>query len=193
MLQALWEGDADIAVLTESHLRDEDIFEYLEDGVTKNIKLNVSPYRVVNWHNRENMEMQRSGGVLIIARMGIDFTNVPQTRLPVEPLSCCSVRVHAIDGVGSPFRLTGLYIPPPPTAKMNAQFLESLTCDDELDFYGEERLNHIICGDFNPPSWSEMYDISMAESGLFDLSDPSVPTFPSGNSLDRFKARTPCF
>ena len=48
------------------------------------------------------------------------------------------------------------------------------------------RLNHIICGDLNPPSWQDGYEEWIGESGLWELSDPTIPTFPSGNALDRF-------
>ena len=121
----------DIAGLTELHLRDEDVGEDRERGAERLVKLLIDHYEVVNCYNRLEMGMIRSGGVLIIARVGIDFTAVSRRLLPAEPISCCSVAVQAADGLSSPFRLTGIGIPPPLTLRMSAELLSSPTCNSQ--------------------------------------------------------------
>ena len=110
----LWKNKVDIAILTESHLLDEDIFIIPADGKERIMKIHLAHYKVAHWHNRESTITQRCGGVLILTRPGIDTTPVPQNLLPDRPISCCSVVVEAVGGCSQPFRLTGIYLPPLP-------------------------------------------------------------------------------
>ena len=182
----LWENKVDIAVLTESHLLDEDIYKDPGDGKERIMLIQLSHYKIAHWYNRESTVNQRCGGVLVLARAGIDVTPIPQELLPARPLSCCSLIVEAIGGCSQPFRLTGVYLPPPPTARVTQQNISSLVADHPFCYLGGQRLNHILCGDFNSPSWPEIFEEWLSESGIWILSDPSTPTFPSGNALDRF-------
>ena len=80
-----------------------------------------------------------------------------------------------------------MYIcPPRPTARVTPNCVSSLTANHPFCFWDGCRLNHIICGDLNPPSWRDGFEECLSESGLWELSDPTAPTFPSGNALDRF-------
>ena len=182
---ALWKNKADIAVLTESHLLDEDIFTSTAEGKERIMKIHLTHYKVAHWHNRESTVTQRCGGVLILTRPGIDVTLLPQDILPQRPLSCCSLIVEAVGGCSQPFRLTGVYLPPPPTARVTKDQMSSLITDHPSCRWKGRLLNHILCGDFNPPSWQEQFDDWVGMSGLIELSDPSIATFPSGNALDR--------
>ena len=63
----LWEQKVDIAVATESHLLDDDIFTDPGEGKERKIKIQLDHYRVVRWRNREPSVTHRCGGVLILA------------------------------------------------------------------------------------------------------------------------------
>ena len=182
----LWNNNVDIAILTESHLLDEDIYTDPGDGKERIMHIQLDHYHIAHWRNRESSVGRRCGGVLILTRAGIDCTLVPQNLLPERPISCCSLIVTAVGGCCQPFRLTGIYLPPPPTAKVTPECVSSLTDDHSICFWNDSRLNHIICGDLNPPSWREGFEEWLEESGIWELSDPTTPTFPSGNALDRF-------
>ena len=54
--------------------------------------------------------------------------------------------------------------------------IDVLTDDNEYSRLGDEWLNHVICGDFNPTSWKEDFEIWTGEKGLWELTDPTVPT-----------------
>ena len=70
----LWKNKVDIAVLTESHLLDEDIFTTSSEGKERIMKLKLEHYKVIHWHNRESSVTQRCGGELILARPGVNVT-----------------------------------------------------------------------------------------------------------------------
>ena len=162
----LWKHKVDIAVITESHLLDKDIFQDPGDGKERIMRLKLEHYHVIHWHNREETVNHRCGGVLIIARAGIDCTLVPQDLLPSRPLSCCSLIVTAVGGCSLPFRLTGVYFPPPPTARVTHVQAAPLLHEHEYCKWENAQLNHIICGDLNPPSWKEDFDEWLSASGL---------------------------
>ena len=128
----------------------------------------------------------------MLARTGVDLDTIPRNLLPDEPISCRSIVIRAVDGVVSPFRLTGANIPPPPTLKMSETKLESLVKDNQWDTQEGEALNHVICGDLNPTSWYEMFGTWMMEAGFWYLSDPHAPTSPTGSCLDRFIIKNGC-
>ena len=122
---------------------------------------------------------------MILAKWGIEGDNVPQKFLPTRPLSCRSTVIHAIGDRSCQFRLTGVYLPPPPTAKMKPELLETLTRKNKYDAGQDARLNHLLCGDFNPTEWRENFEIWLGEAGLWELTDPDIPTFETGPALDR--------
>ena len=121
----------------------------------------------------------------MLARAGTNCTLIPQELLPVRPVSCCSMVVEAIGGRCQPFRLTGIYIPPPPTTRMTRERIAPLVAENSFGEWKGQKLGHMICGDLNPPSWRETFEEWLSEAGILELSDPQVPTFSSGNALDR--------
>ena len=181
----LWRQDVDIAVITESHLRDEDNFTDLGESKERHTRIRLDHYQIAHWRNREPETDHRCGGVLILSRPGIDCTLIPRDLLPRRPLSCCSLIVTAVGGCCQPFRLTGVYLPPP-TAKVTSRDVASLLDDHTFCYWNGQRLNHPICGDMNPPSCREDFEEWAGERGLWELSDPAEPTFSSGNALNRF-------
>ena len=64
--------------------------------------------------------------------------------------------------------------------------LEPQVRDDEFNHSGKGRLNHVICGNFNPTEWRETFEVWTGENGLWGLTDPATPTYPTGNALDKF-------
>ena len=73
ILSCLWAWDVDIAILTERHLRDEDIFlepRGHEGDISKRIfRIKMDNYGIAGWHNRESSEAYIGGGVLILAKI----------------------------------------------------------------------------------------------------------------------------
>ena len=183
----LWKLRVDIAVLTESHLLDEDIFLGRRKGKKRIPLITIDHYKIAHWHNRESTVKQRCGGVLILARPVIDVSLVPQELLPwwlLRPVSCCPMVVEAVGGCSQPFRHTGLYIPPSPTVRARGESVATILTENSFSSSKGQRLNHLICGDLNPTGWREQFEEWLGETGLLMLNDPQFPTFPSGNTLD---------
>ena len=115
----LWEHQVDVAVLTETHLIDEDMVTIHPTTGEHIPKITMSNYIVANWHNRESEVGHKKGGVAILVKNGIDFRTVPQQYMPLRPLSCCSVVIEAVCGRPNPFRISGIYFPPPPACSQD--------------------------------------------------------------------------
>ena len=92
--------------------------------------------------------------------------------------------VEAVGGCSQPFRLTSIYIPPPPMAKATGEKMAGILEENAFCSWRGQRLNHVVCGDLNPPGWREQFEEWLSETGLLELNDPRVPTYPSGNTLD---------
>ena len=91
-------------------------------------------YKILDWRNQEPGEQRSRGGVLILAKWGVECTVKSKEFLLDLPLNCCSVIIHAMEKKSSPFRLTGVYLPPPLTAKVKINLLEPLTKLREFRF-----------------------------------------------------------
>ena len=90
----LWEQQVDVAVLTETHLFDEDMeFEHPTTGERVPI-FAMKNFIVANWRNRESEAGRRKGGVLILLKPGLDFLKVPKSQMPLNPLSCMGEKTH---------------------------------------------------------------------------------------------------
>ena len=70
----LWEQSVDIAIITETHLTDEDIYKEVgeKEKAERIMLIQLDHYRLIHWRNRESSVKYRCGGVLILARPGID-------------------------------------------------------------------------------------------------------------------------
>ena len=105
----LWEHDVDIAILTESHLKDEDLFARQPYGDReKKFRFKLNHYKIIGWRNRES-EVVRigGGGGPIKAKTWVDCEVLGTEMAPGRPLNCCAITVESVAGCSAPFRLTG--------------------------------------------------------------------------------------
>ena len=65
--QFLRERRVDIAVLTEPHLRDGDIF-FVKQKEEQCFRFEIRHFKILHWRNRESTVRKIGGGVLIVAR-----------------------------------------------------------------------------------------------------------------------------
>ena len=172
-------------MLDESHLLGEDMFDDLEDGRGRLLEIRLDHFRIVRWRNRKSAVEKRCAGVSILARDRFDCALIPQDLPPKRPFSRCSLIVTAVGLRRQPFRRTGVCLPRPPTARLEKDSVSLLTRDHAHCHWGGRRLNHIICGDLNPPSWRGDFEEWITESSSLELSDPMTPTSHSGSTLDR--------
>ena len=108
----LWRCKVDIAILTESLLKDDDMIGDRGEGEDRVLSINLDHYNIANWRNRGSEAGWRCGGVLMLTRAGVDCVLAPQDLLPKRPASCRSLIVTAIGGRCQPFHFTGIYLPP---------------------------------------------------------------------------------
>ena len=108
----------------------------------------------------------------------------PKEKLPRLPLNCRPVTVRPGGVNGCPFRLTGAYFTL--AAEISTSKVDQITRGENQIFEDGAMLNHIICGDFNPTGWEEEYARWTCSAGMWELPDPSIPPFTTGNALDRF-------
>ena len=60
-----------------------------------------------------------------------------------------------------------------------------ITNTENRTTYENGRLNHLVCGDFNPTEWMKSFEEWVSHSGAWELSDPAVPTYTTENTLGR--------
>ena len=91
--------------------------------------------------------------------------------------------------MGEVVRISGVYIPP--SADATPHMLRALTDleSQSTDSQGNV-LSHLLVGDFNQHSWNkkadELFHEWMVDTGMWELSDPRVPTHRKGSTLDKF-------
>ena len=110
-----------------------------------------------------------------------------------HPLETCAIDLHPVRGTQESIRITGVYAPPRRTTDISMKMLlKCSTIRGKND--NAEQTPHLIMGDFNTPEWGELFDEWRSETGLWELTDPAVPTHNEGNALDRilFKNRWLC-
>ena len=69
---------------------------------------------------------------------------------------------------------------------MKPDLLGTLTRKNKHDAAQDARLNHLLFGDFNPTEWREGFEIWTGDAGMWELTDPNIPTFPFRNALVKF-------
>ena len=123
-----------------------------------------------------------------MAKIGTPCKRAPRECWPPDPIDTCSVLLCPTNAEGYALQITGIYIPP--SALATSEQLVSLT-DPRCRAAAMEGgpLSHLLIGDFNPNCWSEgdstQFQEWIMEQGMWDLTDPSLPTYVTGSSLDR--------
>ena len=160
-----------IAVITETHLLNHEA-----DA------LKIPRYSVLH---REGHSRQK-GGVLILAHGNVACRKL-ETATPLpRPIDGCSCMLYPTKDDQYPVRLTGIYIPQ--SAEATPELLAGVTqpCAEDQD----GPISQLVIGDHNANTWqggcSDKYYEWLSEAGLWELSDPDLPTFMSNAVIDKF-------
>ena len=164
----------DVGVITETHLLNHEA-----DA------LKIPHYSVLH---REG-HSRRKGGVLILAHENVACRKL-ETIIPLPRLvDGCSCMLYPTKDERYPIRVTGLYVPP--SAEADPELLAEVTqpCVEDRD----GQISQLIVGDLNTNTWrggcSDKYYEWLSEAGLWELSDPDLPTFKSNTVIDKFLLR----
>ena len=125
------------------------------------------------------------GGVEILARRGTPCgdSNAVAPRL-TTPSYSCSMVLYLQDGRGGALKITGVNLPP--SGGATAAVLGTLTAPGPDHICAGTRTGHLLCGDFNRPSWGAEYRIKTGSHGIRELPDPEGGARSSAHGLDRF-------
>ena len=175
--QVLFDFQVGVGIITETHLSKKEA-----DA------LNIPGFRVENSDARPD---DIYGGVCILVADSVVCTKLEDVPRPAQPVSACSVLLYPERRGDSCIRITGVYLPPPPTALITPEWVDPLTNPEaqSRDIRGD-MISHLLVGDFNQHSWAggndEKYHEWVTGSGAWELSDPEVPTHRQGSALDKF-------
>ena len=140
---------------------------------------------MVDWNGKRT----NKGGVLITAALGVACSKVKDLARPHKDIDACSCLLYPYHSVGEVVRISGVYIPP--SADATPHMLRALTDleSQSTDSQGNV-LSHLLVGDFNQHTWNkktdELFHEWMGDTGMWELSDPRVPTHRKGSTLDKF-------
>ena len=161
-----------VCVLTETHLRERDLS-----------KFKIRHYDIISSYCRVT-ENRIGGGVLILAHA---TCNIEKYTLPGDvpsPLETCSAKLFPTMNPDAVLILTGIYIPPGQTRELSMKKLETL-CEPCLADETSTPMSHILTGDLNTRTWSDLYEEWCSHYNLWDLCDPTEPTYTSGSTIDK--------
>ena len=161
-----------VCVITETHLRYHDVS-----------RINFGSYEIVAKYCRE-VEGRIGGGVMILVRKQFkaDIAEIVKTEL--EGLELCSIKLYVSSSESMTMLFTGLYIPPRITPDLTAGNLESIS-RPQINSKTRDKYSHLLTGDLNTTSWSELYEEWTQEEGLWALNDPTVSTINKGSTVDK--------
>ena len=175
LLNFLVEYQVHVGVITETHLLKPDAMNTIIPG-----------YTVLDADGKYT----HKGGVMIIADNKISHRSIPEnlTRRGRE-ISTCSCLIYPTHSVASVIRVTGVYIPP--SADATPDMVQFLTAPhNQVQTQNGEYINHLIVGDFNQHTWKgktdDLFHEWVGDSGMWELSDPTIPTHRKGSALDKF-------
>ena len=172
VLQALKIG---VCVATESHLRKEDLG-----------RIDIPGYAIVGNFCRKGLDMRIRGGVLILAQTTLTVDNVYDGQGDGIPIESCAVDLRPTQDPRDAIRITGVYISPNNTKNATLRMLQDCRAAVQGGKRsGDGKQTHLLIGDFNPPSWEELMMEWCGEDGLWELTNPNIPTHNAGNALDR--------
>ena len=162
-----------IGVITETNLLPQEV-----DALT------IPKYQILDKMGNS----KHKGGVMIMAKIGVACTVFKRVKKPPSPIDTCSVLLYPTGREDYVIQITGVYIPP--SALITGERLQTLTapgCRAETE--AGRPYSHLLLGDFNPNCWAENASLNYqewtAEQGLWNLSDPKLPTYVTGSSLDK--------
>ena len=163
----------DICILVETHP-----FEHGTEGLV------LEADKKAHASCRELEVEHACGGVLIMAKQHIRYRKMDEKPSASLPLNSCSILVYMYARDIPALRMTGIYLPP--SAKPKVESVAMLTDAASIATHIKETVGHLMGGDLNHPSWLTGYEEWLGDYGLIELTDPSLGTFASGNSLDEF-------
>ena len=160
-----------VAIITETHLLDDEADALVIPG-----------YEVLH---RDGHSRQK-GGVLILVHENIACRKLTGLLPLPRPLDSCSCILYPTKEESYGIRLTGLYVPP--SAEATPEMMTKVTQPCAEDAKG--KLSQVIIGDLNPNTWKGghkgRYIEWLSEAGLWELSDPDLPTFENNTVIDKF-------
>ena len=172
LMYDLWAG---ICIATETHLREADLS-----------KLRYDNYHVVAQYCRPTPIGERiGGGVVILAHNTLSVETLPRIASLAPQLERCAIRLYLSNQAHEALVLSGVYMPPG-----GASAAKKLKLDKLNESFHEAApslaLSHLLAGDFNTTDWDPQYTEWLHENNFAELTNPEVPTFATGNALDKF-------
>ena len=163
-----------VGIFTETHLLNSE-----DHG------LEIPGYTVLH---REGIS-RHMGGVLILVDTNLACKKITDIQMPPKPIDVCSCIIYPLGREEYQIRVTAIYVPP--SAKATPEMLATITGPEHQTQLGElGHASHLIVGDLNPNTWksesNSKYYEWLAEAGLWELSDPMLPTFERKSAVDKF-------
>ena len=138
--QLLYDLKIDVAIIAETHLNKKR---------TKALK--IPGYTIEAQDCREDAAY---GGVFIAVKETAHFSKVGNVIGVEKPANACTLFLHPGRTEESRIRITGVYLPPPPTAQITPKWVEPLACPGNQSYSASgELISHPLVGDFNQRSW----------------------------------------
>ena len=154
----------DVCVLTETHLS--------EGGSTTWKFQGLERYAFYTGHCCDTGPAKIRGGVAILVNTDtVTRDGLLNISIDAEAISRCSI-----------FRFLGtrgIYIPPYAAKGLSTSLLDPLVGEQT-----RREIGHILRGDFNTASWAASFPDWVSENGMWELPNPDLGTFSSGNALD---------
>ena len=174
LLRLLRELKASAGIITETHMRRAELG-----------RLRFPDYYIGSEYCRPTPSGERiGGGVLILINRGIVAEAIERKTELDKTIEHCVVRLFPAEDPRMEMRVTGVYITPSNTAGLTMHQLQAVGGTTQGYATGEET-PHLLIGNLNTRSWSQLYAEWTCTQGLQELVDPDVPTFAMGSSIDK--------
>ena len=170
--RALCAVQAAVCVVTEAHIREEDL---------ETIK--IPNYKVITHCCRE-VETRLGGGVVISVHKNYKAKLISENNFVGGGVETCSIDFFPTKEVETALHVIGIYIPPKVAEKLTIGALKELTAPRCVQ-PGLPWVSKIFAGDLNPTSWEVTYREWINTHGIWELVDPTVPTYETGSALDK--------
>ena len=129
--------------------------------------------------------------MFIAVKETVYFTEVKGAAGLSQPANACTLLIYPTRQTEKEIRITGVYLPQPPTALVTTEWVEPLTDLQNQSYMADGGMvSHLIGGDFNQHTWRGGNDIEyqvwLLNSGMWELSNPERATYRTGSALDKF-------